>query len=48
MGMVAIICAILLVILIPNEILHKIIWLGLIGIIAVVGFYALVGYIAGI
>jgi len=46
MGILAIICAILLVILIPNEIWKGLLYIGLILLVGFIGFWATVAYIA--
>ena len=45
MGLVALTCAILLIILIPNEIWSVILYLGLIALVGFVGWIALVLYL---
>jgi len=46
MGLLALVCAVLLLILIPNEIWAMILYLCLIGLVGVVGFTAFIMWVA--
>ena len=48
MGLLAFVCAILLVILIPNEIWAALLYLAAIAVVAVVGWFALVTWLISI
>ena len=48
MGLLAFVCALILVIIIPNEIWAALFYLGLVIVLAWVGFWALVLWLAGI
>jgi len=48
MGLLALVCAILLVIMIPREVFAVIFYLAVIAVVAVVGWFSLVFWIAGL
>ena len=48
MGLLALVCAVLLLILIPNEIWSVILYLAAIAVVAVVGWFALVMWVISI
>ena len=48
MGLLALVCAILLLILIPNEIWAVVFYLALVALVAVVGWFALVTWLISI
>ena len=48
MGLIAFICALILVIIIPNEIWAALFYLGLVIVLAWVGFWALVLWLSSI
>ena len=48
MGLLALVCAVLLVILIPNEIWAVLFYLAAIAVVAVVGWFALVMWLISI
>ena len=48
MGLTALICAILLIILIPNEIWTALLYIVLIGVVAMVGFGAFIIWVSAL
>ena len=48
MGLTALICAIILVIVIPNEIWAALFYLGLVLVVGWIGFWALVLWLSGL
>jgi len=48
MGILALVCALLLLILIPNEIWKFLLYLGLVATVAVVGYFSFVAFVLGL
>ena len=48
MGIVALLCAVILLVVIPNEIWAGILYLAFLALVAFVGFWALVLWLSGI
>ena len=48
MGLLALACVVLLVILIPNEIIYGLFYLALVAVVAIVGWFALVTWLISI